>query len=175
MEKNILREILLEETVLKDVIIRPLHGDRTLLENYGVFSVAFSNNMMGKTGVFTPQTSVKVYEVIEEATLEEIFSFLSGPWNKKWFSQDQICEICGRFLNLLKDDACPNLFLAKKNEGGPVNENLPEDNLFVVCVEIFSNGLCVTDSYELNYDYKFPGTSAIRIFSPSPIFRKKIF
>lgn len=103
------------------------------LLNYQLTNL-FINCNLNKIGVANPETLVKVHEIVQDSTFMDVFLALLGIWNQKWLSQNQIIEFCETLPDYLKQGGHATMFLAKKDDNEPVDEDNHSENLVVVCV-----------------------------------------
>jgi len=149
--------------------LKALKGKRLIYNSKRTFKSFIDQNFvnwnMNKKGIATPETSVQVHEMVQNGTFMDIFRTLPGTWNQKWLSQDQIIEFCETLPNWLRQEGSATFFLTKKDESKLINEDKPEDNLVVVYVYVFDDGLDVF-VYRLEDDDVWCGESRHRVVSP---------
>lgn len=109
--------------------------------------------------------AIQVHEIVKDTKVLDIFKTLPGPWGKKWLSQDQIIQFCKTLPARLRQENFPAIFLAKRNENEPIDENNPEDHFVVVIVNVFADGLWVHVS-SLGYVPLWHGEDRYRVVSP---------
>lgn len=127
-----------------DKIIFPaLSGDKVIYNSENVFKSwidsDFQNWGLNKESKATPETEVEVYEMVKDATLKDIFSFLSDDIDVLCLTQSQIINFCEKHRSHLRQDGYATLFLTKEDFEKPATE----ENLFVVNVDVDSYGLGV--------------------------------
>jgi hypothetical protein len=125
----------------------------------------FVNWGINKPGLATAETPVQVREIVQDGTFMDIFSALPGNWNQKWVSQNQVIEFCETLSEWLRQEGNATLFLVKKDENKPIDENNPKDNLVVVLVFVPSDGLIVY-VYRLGRGGVWDGKCLSRVVSP---------
>ncbi|HNX10941.1 MAG TPA: hypothetical protein PKI61_02270 [bacterium] len=140
------KPLLLAEIGGPQLGIKALSGNRLICEAKKVFKANITSDFarwgLDKTGVATPETLIRVNEVIAIGTFLKIFCSLPGTWDQKWLSQDQIIEFCEGLPDWLRrPDKSAMMFLSKVDENKPINEDKPEDNLVVVVVVVRSGQL----------------------------------
>ncbi len=128
-------------------VIKALDGSCLIHEAEKTFKSYIDPNFvdwgLNKTGIATPETQIRVDEVVGEGTFMNIFGFLPATWNQKWLSQNQVIEFCETLHGWLRQDECATMFLCKIDENKSVNEEKPQDDLVVVFVDVISGGLDV--------------------------------
>ena len=168
---------------IKNSILRLISGDHTLtlkaLDGKRLIYKAkktfpsyldsdFVNWGLNKSGIATPEMSVKVDEIVADATFMNIFSALPGTWNQKFVSQNQVIEFCETLPEWLRQEGNATFFLIKKDENKPIDENNPKDNLFVVDVRVIGDGLSVCVN-RLEDDNVWGGEGRRRVVVPQLI------
>ncbi|MFA5109152.1 MAG: hypothetical protein WC458_01225 [Patescibacteria group bacterium] len=128
----------------------------------------FKNWGLNKPGIATPETLVKVDEIVSDGKFLDIFRALPGTWNQKWFSQDQVIEFCETFSSWLRREGNTTMFLCKIDENKIIEEDKPQDNLVVVSVRVGSDGLRVY-VYRLECVSVWYGEYRHRVVSPQLI------
>lgn len=130
--------------------IKALDGTRLIYQTDDLFKnyidPAFFKPPLNKAGIPTLETLVQAGEALAEKKLLEIFSSLPARWEDKWLSQNQIIEFCEKFPEWLRPPDNVTMFLCKKDEHYPVDEDKPQDNLFVATVYryLYSYGLAIS-------------------------------
>jgi hypothetical protein len=99
----------------------------------------FQNWGLNKESKVTPETEVRIYEMVKSATFKDMFTSLSDDLDSLCLTQSQIIDFCEKHRNHLRQDGCGTFFLTKKDFEKPATE----DNLFVVGVVVRSGGLNV--------------------------------
>lgn len=149
--------------------LKALDGKRLIYNSKKTFKSYIDPNFkkwnLNKTGMATPETLVQVSEMVGDGTFMKIFSSLPGTWNQKWVSQNQVIEFCETLSNWLRHDEYTTIFLIKKDEGKPIEEANPQDNLVVVYVLVDSDGLRVYVR-RFEYDYVWDGKCRHHVVSP---------
>jgi len=98
---------------------------------------------LNKKGVATPETKIRVHEMVADGNFMAIFKSLPGNWNQKWLSQNQIIDFCEQLPQWLRSDGYATMFLCKIDESKKVDEKNPQKNLVVVGVGVGAGGLRV--------------------------------
>ncbi len=129
----------------KNLALKALDGGRLICDAKSTFKSGVDNKFVtwgiNKLGVASSETLVQVHDIMQDSTFMDIFSALPGTWNQKWLSQNQVIEFCETFFEWLRRNGGTTIFLVKKDESKPVDEDKPLDNLVVVCVVVYSDGL----------------------------------
>ncbi len=99
----------------------------------------FQNWDLRRKSKTTLETEVEVYEMVKDATFKDIFISLLDNIDSLCLTQSQIIDFCEKHRSHLRQDVYATFFLTKKDFGKPATE----DNLFVVSVRVFSDGLDV--------------------------------
>jgi len=150
----------------QELVLRPLSGRRKIADAKHAFNSRINLNdgclelnsrvdiddgffklEPNNPGIATPETRTRVHQVISNDIFLKIFMSLSGAWEQKWLSQDQVIEFCSRYPYWSRQKGCVASFLCKNNEMKPVDENHPDSDLFVIVVKVSSNGLHTMISY----------------------------
>ena len=156
----------------KNLPLKALDGSRLICNAKDTFKSGIDSNFVGwsinNAGVATPETLMQVHEMIGDGRLIGIFKALPGNWNQKWSSQNQIIEFCETFPDWLKQSGNATMFLAKKDENKPIDEDNPRNNLVVVRVFVDSDGLYVFVR-RLERDRVWDGECRRRVVSPQLI------
>lgn len=152
--------------------IKALDGSRLIYNAKDTFKSGidgdFVNWGVNNPGIATPETLVQVHEMIGDGKLMDIFKSLPGTWNQKWLSQNQFIDFCETLPDWLRQEGYGTFSLIKKDENKPINEDNPEDNLVVVDVYVFSDGLYVR-VIRLGYADVLDGRYRNRVVSPQLI------
>ncbi len=156
--------------LLKDgLAIKALDGSRLICKAKKTFKsfidIDFVNWGINKHGIATPETPVQVREMIGDGKFMDIFRALPGTWNQKWVSQNQAIEFCETLPEWLRQEGYATFFLIKKDENKPIDEENPQDDLVVVYVYVFADGLDVYVD-RLEDDDVFHGQYRHRVVSP---------
>jgi len=161
------KDILFPLFTRSNLYIKALSGRKMIIHNdweaNGGIIFNFRDQILENNGVATSKTSLEFNGIIGNFVFADVFSSLSGTWNQKWFSQHQIIEFCKKFPNLLEDGYA--VFLAKKDEKLPINENKPEDNLRVFMVKIYPAYLRA-EMFHLEFNGVWQNTSRYCVISP---------
>jgi len=172
LEKKDKSNILSLISVGQNLVLKALDGSRLIYKAKKTFKSHIDSDFVGwglnKSGIATPETPIQVHEMTGDGTFINIFSSLSGNWNQKWLSQDQVIEFCETLPTWLRQDEYATMFLCKINENKPIFEDKPQDNLVVVCVCVFSDGLSVCVD-RLEDDAVWRGEYRHRVVSPQLI------
>lgn len=148
--------------------LKALDGKRLIYNSMKTFKASVDPNFkkwnLNKTGMATPETLVQVSEMVGDGTFMKIFSSLPGIWKQKWVSQNQVIEFCETLSNWLRHDEYDTMFLIKKDENKPINEDNPQDNLVVVNVCVHPVGLYV-NVFRLENGYVWSGGRRRRVVS----------
>jgi len=163
------------------LVLESLSGRRLIPEAEDVFRSDIDSyfirwGLLGP-GVATPETQIRVDEAVGESTSFKIISAVSGAWNQKWLSQNQVVDFCEKFRGWLgqsrqrgqlgqsEQRETVTMFLVKKDENMPIDEEDPQSNLVLVCVTVNPNGLgvCV---YQFTIDFACPAEYRYRVVSP---------
>jgi hypothetical protein len=154
------------------ISLKSLTGKRLIYQAEKIFKSYidpdFVNWGLNKFGIATPETLIKVDEVVSNGKFMDVFRALPGTWNQKWLSQNQVIEFCETFSSWLKQGGDATMFLCKIDENKLIDENKPQDNLFVVYVRVRSDGLDVR-VFRLERDYVWRGGARHRVVSPQLI------
>lgn len=138
MKKSNLLSLLYEN---EKIVLPALSGNRTIYGSKEVFSSHvdedFKNWGLNKKSKSTPETEVKIYEMVKGATFKDIFTPLSDDLDSLCLTQDQIIDFCVKYLERLRQDGYGTFFLFKKRR------LFRRDKFFVVDVDVYSNGLRV--------------------------------
>lgn len=138
------------------LVLKALDGSRLIYKATKTFKsidpdfVGFGIN---KPGIATLPTLIQIHEIISGGTFINIFRCLPGTWNQKWVSQDQVIEFCETLSKWLGQGEKNTLFLVKKDENKPIDDNHPEDNLAVVGVCVLFDSLNVSVFHFRNNHY----------------------
>ena len=147
-------------------------GSRLIYNAKDTFKSGIDNDFVrwgiNNPGIATAKTPVQVCEIVQDGTFMDIFSALPGTWSQKWLSQDQVIEFCETLPEWLRQENYATFFLVKKDEKEPIDENNPQDNLVVVYVFVYSDGLSVCVR-RLEYDRVWYGEYRRRVVSPQLI------
>lgn len=150
--------------------LKALDGSRLIYKAKNTFASSidssFVNWGLNKNGIATPQTMIRVDEMTGAGGFVDIFQSLHGTWNQKWVSQNQVIEFCEGLPNWLRQAEVATMFLCKKDEYQPVDENKPQDNLVVVRVFVLSNDLVGVNVRHLENIPIWRGGYRRRIVSP---------
>ncbi|MDD5528387.1 MAG: hypothetical protein PHO56_05490 [Patescibacteria group bacterium] len=76
-----------------------IYGDKKVFESD--IDSDFENYGLKKAGVATPETAVRVYEMVEDAVFAKMFTSLSGDLDKLCLTQHQIKRFCVKYSNWL--------------------------------------------------------------------------
>lgn len=124
-------------------VLKALDGKLHIYQARNIFNAYldpdFEQESLVNSGIATPSTPVDVNEIVEDAKLKEFFIALPGNWNQKWFSQNQVIEFCREHYGWLGRNRKQNFFLIKKDENKPIDEDNPDNDLFVVFVSFQNN------------------------------------
>ncbi len=122
------------------LVLDALSGDSRITKNK--YSISYSNNcefydpygrvILGSVGKPTEKSPFQVHKLVRSASLLKIFGALPGKWEQKWMTENQVESFCQKFPEWLNQDSCGVMFLCKKEELMPVNEENPRENLFVI-------------------------------------------
>lgn len=154
----------------ENLSIGPLDGSRLVKSGKDVFKKiclsGFSKNVLSDVGAPTPETLVDVYQhTYFGASFEKILNSLPGKWNQKFLTQNQVIEFCliyKRWLSLYSE---ATVFVCKKDEREPIDENNPEENLSLVYVNYDGRNLTISITSILEFDV-WNGEGLIRIVLP---------
>jgi hypothetical protein len=140
MKKSSLLNVLYEN---EKIVLSALNGNRTIYNSREVFlsyiDPDFENWGLNRKSKATPETEVKIYEMVKDAIFKDMFISLSDDPDSLCLTQSQIIDFCEKHRNHLRQDGCGTFFLTKKDFEKPATE----DNLFVVGVVVRSGGLNV--------------------------------
>jgi hypothetical protein len=152
--------------------IRALSG-KELLHNSDKLFCHQGNHGLKNYSIATPETKLRVDELMKEGSCSEIFESLPGIWSQKWLTQNQVVEICETLSFWLAPDDKKTIFLCKKDEILPVDEdNIAENLVVIVVVSAFRDGNLLyhgrKNVYNIPFsmDSHFKPEDHIRIFSP---------
>jgi len=138
MKKSNLLNVLYEN---EKIIIPELSGNRTIYGSKEVFfsyvDKDFKNWGLNKKSKSTPETEVKIYEMVKDATFKDIFTSLSDNLDVLCLTQDQIIDFCVKYPERLRQNGYGTFFLLKKRR------LFRRDKFFVVDVGVYSSGLDV--------------------------------
>lgn len=153
----------------RTLTIKALDGQRLIYNSEKTFKSYIDPNFvdwnLNKTGVATLETPVQVHEMVDNGTFMDIFSPMPGNWNQKWLSQNQVIDFCETMSNWLTQNRHGTMFLVKKDENKPIDEDNPQKNLVVVDMRSFVDGLYVAVS-RLEFDGVWRGVCRHRVVSP---------
>jgi len=139
------------ELLDQDVAIPELDGTGLIGlmdNNSGFFGVEYVDmpfiiSCQTKKGLSMPATSIDIFGVTgyTSDSYLKIFGSLPGTWDDKWLTEHQVAFICCslRHRCLSRTPWNATVFLCKRDENAPVDENRPGDNLFVVRAEDHSS------------------------------------
>jgi len=168
-----------EQTVENGPILRLISaGEKIMLEanngkskiygNDKTFNSYISNNFeklkLNKNSCATPETLLDVYELIKDAKFAEIFNSLNCDLDKLVMTQSQIVSFCEKHPTWLRQNGVATFFLIKKNE----DLLATNDNLFVVDVGVYSDGLDVSVG-RFEYDSVWHARYLPRVVAPQLI------
>jgi hypothetical protein len=127
-------------------VIPPLDGKTLIYESPSVFHSHICYDFIGCgltiPGIATKETILNVNQLIGRRELYEIFSPVNGiDWEKKCVTQSQIVYFCENYSGWLDPKKNVVIFLCRINENIPVDDNKPQDNLSIVHVTAYHNGL----------------------------------
>ncbi|MDD2288843.1 MAG: hypothetical protein PHY55_08395 [Bacteroidales bacterium] len=138
MRKSSLLNVLYEN---EKIVLSALNGNRTIYNSREVFPSRvdpdFKNWDLNKKSKSTPETEVKIYEMVKNATFKDIFTSLSDDLDSLCLTQDQIIDFCVKYPERLRQDGYGTFFLFKKRR------LFRRDKFFVVRVRVSSDGLRV--------------------------------
>lgn len=138
MKKSNLLSLLYEN---EKIVLPALSGNRTIYNSREVFpsyvDEDFKNWDLNKKSKSTPETEVKIYEMVKDATFKDIFTSLSDDLDSLCLTQDQIIDFCVKYPERLRQDGHGTFFLFKKRR------LFRRDKFFVVDVLVVSDGLRV--------------------------------
>ena len=119
--------------LLEDNLIIPkTSGKKTISQKTKLFSWIdpdFGNYGADEKGKPKPKTKCAIYELVENATLREMFEELGDP-KKLCLTQEQIIEFVKKHKEELNQDGWANFFLFESN-----------GQLFVASVRVYYDGL----------------------------------
>jgi hypothetical protein len=142
-------------------------GSRLICEATDVFNLISPNFVklgINKPGAVTPEMLSNVHEIVGEGTFMDIFQELPGNWSQKWLPQDKVIDFCEKYPNWINREGFIVL-LIKKDEDKPIDEKKLDDNLIVVIVYVFSDGLNV-NVFHLGDGHLWSGGFLHRVISP---------
>jgi len=162
MKKSNLLNVLYEN---EKIIIPELSGNRTIYGSKEVFfsyvDKDFKNWGLNKKSKSTPETEVKTYEMVKDATFKEMFISLSDDLDSLCLTQSQIIDFCEKHFSHLRQGGYATFFLTKKNFEKPATK----DNLFVADVGVYSGGLCVL-VFHFDLAYVWDADYRLRVVVP---------
>jgi len=149
------------------IVIRALDGNRVICNQAMLFKgdidpefgINFTDNC-----VATPETLIRVSELVEDGTFKDMFLSLPGTWDDKFMTQHQIVEFCEVRRDFLRRGGYSTFFLCKKNESKAINEEDLFDDLVVVDVTIDIGLLNIT--YHQFDDRNWDAKNRYRVISP---------
>jgi|SRR3989344_2781105 len=126
-------------------------GSETIADSQEVFKSGVDTDFRGwnlsRPSKATRKTPAKAYRLMENATIKEMFTFLSQvDLNVLCVTEHQIKAFCKKHHDWLCAEGYGTLFLTKKNWKAPATL----DNLFVAHVFVISGGLYV---YAIRFEY----------------------
>lgn len=161
--QSIIRRIETGEKILK---VRPLDGSRLLYMSdrlrYGRTRETLSENY-----VSTPETELRIDEIIFDGLVRKVFNSLPGVWAQKWLSQNQVVEIADTLSYYFPPADKSLLVLCKKNEKLPVDNDNPGDNLLML--ELMPRRSGQINVYDIPWEVRprfFTANVEARIISP---------
>ncbi|OGY46146.1 MAG: hypothetical protein A2731_01585 [Candidatus Buchananbacteria bacterium RIFCSPHIGHO2_01_FULL_39_8] len=116
----------------ENLTIDSVDGSETLVEANDVFAYIdpdFQNWKADETGVTTVETSVRVYEMVKDATFAQMFGSLSEDAEKLCFTQAQIKGFVRKHCQWLRSDGYATFFLFRSH-----------NHFFVARVRVASGG-----------------------------------
>jgi len=131
-EKKETQEILKLISGGESPILDAVDGTETLYEAKDVFVYRdsdFKNYGVNAKGPATPKTSVRVYEMIKDASFAQMFGSLSSDVRKLCLTQAQIKNFVRNYRGWLRTDGWATFFLFESNS-----------ELFVASVSVDSDG-----------------------------------
>jgi len=144
--------------LLSTVTIQATDGKSVIAQEKELFNgyldSDFKNWGLDETGDPTPETSIQVFELIKNATLNQMFNSISNELDKICLTQSQIIEIIKNHRNLLNQEGYVNFFLMKEN-----------DEYFVTGVGLYSDGGLYALVYRFGYASVWYGALGLRVFS----------
>jgi hypothetical protein len=163
-----------------DPILRSISGDEklTIRALDGRFIIVQAKNIfranidphfiqwrLSKLGIATPEISVRVYEMIKDASFADIFNSLPGTLEQKWLTQNQVIEFCAVWPDWLRSGGFATMFLCKNDESQPIDEANPQNNLMEVGVSAKTDGLSAVVNH-FDYTYVWAAKYRRRVVVP---------
>jgi len=166
----------------ENLILRLLHGaeslelkasdgSRLIYQSADSFSFLDENFVklgLTKKGIATAETKVQVREMVSNGDFITIFKSLSGSWDQKCLTQNQIIDFCEQLPEWLRQDGYATFFLCKINDKKKVDEKNPQKNLVVVYVRVNADGLHVYVN-RLENDRVWSASDLRRVVAPQLI------
>lgn len=144
-------------------------GSRLIYQSTKTFKYSldedFVNWDLNKKGIDTVETKVQVHKMAADGNFMTIFKSLSGNWNQKWLSQNQVIDFCEQLSSWLQSDGGSTFFLCKIDETKKVDKKNPQKNLVVVRVYVRADGLSVRVD-RLEDDRVWCASSLRRVVAP---------
>ncbi|MCL4399717.1 hypothetical protein M1506_00360 [Patescibacteria group bacterium] len=140
-----------------NLIISKTSGKKTISQKTKLFSWIdpdFGNYGADEKGKPKPKTTCAVYELVENATLREMFGELGDP-QKLCLTQEQIIEFVKKHKEELNQDGWADFFLFESN-----------GQLFVAYVSVYSGGRLKVDVYHFGYSYVWNAGYHYRVVVP---------
>jgi len=140
--------------------LKALDGRRSIAKARNVFKRYIDQNFvvwqLDKTRA-TKKAKVQVYDMLDDGNFMDVFRSLPGTWEQKCLSQNQVVEFCKITPGRLRKEGSGTLFLCKRDEGRPVDEARPDDNLVVANVYVTPRGLQVA-VFKLSHGFTWLGS-----------------
>jgi hypothetical protein len=120
----------------EEIMIEALDGEVGILgvkkTSKIVISEDFENWGLYQSGPATPEALLDVSEMINDGTFTQIFTDITGDFDKICLTQNQIIRFCEKHPNWLRQGGCATFFLTKvKKEYLVVHVFLPRNCLFI--------------------------------------------
>ena len=153
----------------KKLPIKASSGKTTIAVSKKIFKSGidfdFVNWELDKSGPATAEILSDVYEIIRDATFKQIFTAFPAKRDDLIMMQDQIIDFCKTHPTWLRQDGAATFFLTKKDW----NADVSDDNLFVVYVHVYSDGLGIS-AHRFEDDGVWDARCLHRVVIPQIIF-----
>ena len=143
----------------QSLVIGPTNGTRTLVDASDVFPGGIDSDFRnwdasGPSGP-TPETPVEVFELVKDATFEQMFSSVADELDRLCFTEDQIIEFVQTHPSWLRTGGYGTFFPYKRNR-----------KFFVAYVGFHARVELDVSVYKLGYDYVWDAGYRHRVVRP---------
>jgi len=117
-----------------DVITIPSLQGRVSIKGATDVFANIDNGFTRKTSIPTAEIEACPYKLIANGSFMKIFASLSGHFDQKFLSENQIVECCKNLPELFFEEFNSAIFLARNNEDLAIDEVDPEENSVMIQV-----------------------------------------